>query len=134
MGTEKEPTIPPGIVRRLKTAKSTFLLHLGILTLLLVMMALLLFISGPAGFARSMVAFSVYLVLYLIFSFKIYGDWQKEKNFLLDRKKSSSKAPGLISTPVTNPSTAPTSPIDTKERDKLRSGQCKTSERSSSSS
>ena len=134
MEAKKEPTIPPGIVRRLKTAKNTFLLHVGILTLVLFLVTVLLFVSGPIGFARLMVALLVYLVLYIILLLKLYGDWQKDKNFLLDRKKNNSKAPSLISTPVTNSSTAPTGRIETKEMDKLRSGQCKTSEPSSSSS
>lgn len=124
MESDIDATIPPGVARRLKAAKDGFILNVAILTLVLSLMALLIFFLGPTGLARSLVAFSVYLVFYVIAFIKLLDDWQKEKSLLLGKKKQKTQLPSLSQPRITNSNTAPTSQIDLNEMEKLRSGEC----------
>jgi len=116
METDKNATIPPGVARRLKEAKAGFRLHVVILTIALFLMTLMIFLVGPAGFARGMVAFAVYLVIYVVLLSKLYDDWRKEKAALMGKKNAMSKAPSLSQPQITNSTTAPTKPINTVEQ------------------
>ena len=112
METEKDVAIPPGVVRRLKDAKAGFRLHVVILTVSLFLMILMILFIGPAGVFKAMVAFAVYLVMYIILLLKLYDDWQEEKNALLRKKDTVSKEPGLSQPQVASSTAVPTRQID----------------------